>query len=236
MNHYIFDVDGTLTPSRMPMDSNFRNWFELFATHNPCYIVTGSDREKTIEQVGIDIYNLCIRVYNCSGNDVYEQSKNVYKGNLVVSQSVIDRLDAFLQESKFPHKTGKHFDYRPGLMNFSVLGRNNTLEQRAEYIAWDKIQSERSYIADAMNNLFYPDMIFEIAGDTGIDITMPGCDKSQILRDFDVKNDHIYFFGDKMAHGGNDYKLSFALAILGHTVHQVKSWEQTWEQLKKLSA
>ena len=235
MNHYIFDVDGTLTPSRMEIDPEFKTWLEDFASKNACYIVTGSDREKTIEQVGETIYNLCVRVYNCSGNDVYEQSTNVYKNSFIVPQSMIERLEAFLEESKFPHKTGKHFDYRPGLMNFSVLGRNNTLDQRAEYIAWDTKQSERSYIAAAMTNL-YPDMVFEIAGDTGIDITRPGCDKSQILRDFDVENDHIYFFGDKMEYGGNDYKLSFALAIFGHTVHQVKSWEQTWDHLKKLSA
>lgn len=235
MNHYIFDVDGTLTPSRMPMDPKFKKWFELFATHNACYIVTGSDREKTIEQVGLDIYNLCIRVYNCSGNDVYEKSKNVYKGELVIPEGVIDQLTHFLEQSKFPHKTGKHFDYRPGLMNFSILGRNNTLEQRAEYVEWDKTKSERHYIAEAMTRL-YPDILFEVAGDTGLDITNPGCDKSQILRDFDVKNDHIYFFGDKMEHGGNDYKLSFALATQGHEVYQVKSWEQTWEHLKELLA
>lgn len=234
MPHFIFDVDGTLTPSRMPIDPDFANWLEHFATHHACYIVTGSDREKTLEQVGSTIYNLCVRVYNCSGNDVYEQNHNVYKGELLIPQDVLDHLDAFLQKSKFPHKTGKHFDYRPGLMNFSVLGRNNTLEQRAEYIKWDKETGERKLCAENMRSLF-PDLLFEVAGDTGIDITAPGCDKAQILRDFDVVNDHIYFFGDKMEYGGNDYSLSFALATKGHKVHQVKKWEDTWEHLKKLS-
>ena len=41
---YIFDVDGTLTPSGGRMNNEFANWFEHFATHNAVYLVTGSDR------------------------------------------------------------------------------------------------------------------------------------------------------------------------------------------------
>ena len=37
-----------------------------------------------------------------------------------------------------------------------------------------------------------------------------------------------------MDYGGNDYKLSFELAKKGHIVKQVKSWEETWNYLKKL--
>lgn len=234
MRNFVFDVDGTLTPSRMEIDEQFGNWLEHFATHNAMYIVTGSDREKTLEQVGSTIYNLCVRVYNCSGNDVYEQNRNVYKGEFSLPDDVQQDLEQILKESKWYAKTGLHFDQRPGLVNFSILGRRNTLEERAMYVQWDEHKSERREIADKMSTK-YPDMLFEIAGDTGLDITLPGCDKSQILRDFDVENDHIYFFGDKMEYGGNDYKLSFALATKGHTVHQVKSWEETWELLKQLA-
>lgn len=40
--NYVFDVDGTLTPSRGIMDEEFANWMEHFTTHNACYLVTGS--------------------------------------------------------------------------------------------------------------------------------------------------------------------------------------------------
>ena len=49
--NYIFDVDGTLTPSRRAMNVAFTSWFEHFVTHNAVYLVTGSDREKTLEPV-----------------------------------------------------------------------------------------------------------------------------------------------------------------------------------------
>ena len=65
IDHFVFDVDGTLTPSRRPIDKEFGNWFLNFSNTHNVYLVTGSDRDKTIEQVGEDIYNTAKRVYNC---------------------------------------------------------------------------------------------------------------------------------------------------------------------------
>ena len=61
---YIFDVDGTLTPSRQQIDFDFLNFLLDFANRNDVYLVTGSDRPKTIEQIGKDLYFACKRVYN----------------------------------------------------------------------------------------------------------------------------------------------------------------------------
>jgi len=49
---FIFDVDGTLTPSRKEMNKEFQDWFSMFMLVNNVYLATGSDAEKTIEQVG----------------------------------------------------------------------------------------------------------------------------------------------------------------------------------------
>lgn len=233
MQSFIFDVDGTLTPSRQRIDKDFENWLEWFATHNACYIVTGSNREKTLEQVGSTIYNLCVRVYNCSGNDVYEQGRNIRRNEFNPVKELFDYADYLLQRSEFPLRTGTHIEKRPGLINFSVIGRGCTNEQREEYIKWDKQTSERKFYAEAFKHLF-PQYKFDVAGDTGIDITFPGQDKSQIISDFDLERDRIHFYGDKMDPGGNDYSLALKLAETGHDVQQVKSWEETWEHLKKL--
>ena len=40
---FIFDVDGTLTPSRQEMDKEFQKWFTGFQEKNFPYLVTGSD-------------------------------------------------------------------------------------------------------------------------------------------------------------------------------------------------
>ena len=77
------------------------------------YLVTGSDRAKTIEQVGLDIYNRSQRVYNCSGSDVYERDHNVYKSDWKPSRKLINFLSDELDYSTFPHKTGNHIEHRP---------------------------------------------------------------------------------------------------------------------------
>ncbi len=57
MKKFIFDIDGTLTPSRGKIDPEFLQEMLYFAGTNDVYFVTGSDREKTLEQVGLDLYN-----------------------------------------------------------------------------------------------------------------------------------------------------------------------------------
>ena len=79
MKKFIFDVDGTLTPSRKKITPEFFDEFFQFTEENDVYLVTGSDRDKTLEQITPEIYNNCKRVYNCSGSDVYEGDKNVYR-------------------------------------------------------------------------------------------------------------------------------------------------------------
>ena len=46
------------------IDKDFADWFERFCQSNDVYLVTGSDRPKTLEQIGESIYNTCKRVYN----------------------------------------------------------------------------------------------------------------------------------------------------------------------------
>ena len=61
MINYLFDVDGTLTPSRGVMDSDFQRLFIRFLSRerkagNKVFFVTGSDKDKTIEQVGLQLW------------------------------------------------------------------------------------------------------------------------------------------------------------------------------------
>src|SRR6056300_523290 len=116
--NYIFDVDGTLTPSRGKIDNNFSWWFAKFVEQHNVYLVTGSDREKTIEQLGEYIVNTCNRVYQCAGNDVWEGDNNVYTNTIEVDPDMQKMFEQYLKESKFAARTGNHIDVRPGLINF----------------------------------------------------------------------------------------------------------------------
>ena len=120
---YIFDVDGTLTPARKQMKLDFMAYFLKFECKHDVYLVTGSDRQKTVEQLGLDIYNRAKRVYNCSGSDVYEQDRNVYRDDWTPSDKVRQFLQDELDYSQFTIRTGTHIEERPGCINFSILGR-----------------------------------------------------------------------------------------------------------------
>ena len=233
MKKFLFDVDGTITPSRKEIVHEFWAPFLIFCRNHDVYLVTGSDRQKTLEQLGLDICYTAKRVYNCSGSDAYERDVNVYRDIWELPKEVEKFLEDELAYSCFPIRNGVHIERRPGQVNFSILGRGKDPSVgREEYIKWDTERLERVDIVDRLRNAF-PDLAITLGGQTGIDIGPKGSDKSQILRDF-TKDDELYFFGDKMNEGGNDYSLAIAIAnnMMGQAYH-VKDYKETWELLTK---
>jgi phosphomannomutase len=232
MRKFIFDVDGTITPSRQLIVTEFEDYFIKFAEVNKVFLVTGSDRQKTLEQIGSRLYNTVQKVYQCSGNDVWEQDKNIKTTDIHIPCEMYAKFTSILLESSFPIRTKNHIDIRPGLVNFSIIGRNCTPEQRAEYVEYDLIFEERNLIAAKLRNDF-PEYDVQIAGETGIDITIKGKDKSQIFNDFNISDD-LFFFGDKMNPNGNDYTLAEVIRKNNGKTFHVHDWRETWDYLKKL--
>jgi hypothetical protein len=90
---------------------------------------------------------------------------------------------------------------------------------------------ERDKLAQNLRRLF-PDLCITVGGETGLDISPKGHDKSQILHDFET-HDNITFFGDKTFVGGNDYSIAYAIITNDRgIVHQVSDFNETWEILK----
>ena len=230
--HYVFDVDGTLTPSRSLIDPEFEKWFFNFCNENNVYLVTGSDRVKTIEQIGIPLYFAAKRVYNCSGNEVWERDRIVHQNKISASIELLKALREKCSQSEYPTKTGNHIEHRMGLINFSTVGRNATMSERLEYARFDILSKERNKIAKELSEKF-PEYQFEVAGQIGIDIVDEGNDKSQILKDFDASTGKLVFFGDTTYKGGNDYPLAKAIEDnqMGY-IHQVNGWQHTLEILQ----
>ncbi len=230
---YVFDIDGTLTPSRQKMDAKFKHWFKRFCERNFIYLVTGSDKIKTIEQIGADLYGLVDRVYNCSGNHVFEGMREIHKDNWKLPWKAESWLRNELTKSLFHIKTGAHFDHRIGCCNFSIIGRNCTLEERKDYVKWDKGCKERERIAIEFEEEF-PQIEAVIGGETGLDIFPRGKNKGQIMEDLDWYA--VHFFGDKMKSGGNDAPLGDKIKNRPHGfTYEVKDWKQTWEILEGLT-
>ena len=232
MKKFIFDIDGTLTLSRQPIDSSFEAYMIIFCCKYPVYLVTGSDRQKTIDQIGLDICYRAEKVYNCSSADAYKRDTNVYRSSWELPDSVEKFLKDELDYSQFPIRNGLHIEHRPGGVNFSILGRGTgvDLSSREEYVKWDRNTGERKDIADRLKNEF-PELNVQIGGQTGLDIS--NGDKSQILRDFNP-NDELHFFGDMMNEGENDYPLAKTVEEMDGYTYHVRDFRHTWSLLNKI--
>ena len=239
MKSYIFDVDGTLTPSRGKIDEEFLKWFLEFVKWHNVHLVTGSDRSKTVEQIGKELYEKVECVYNSSGNTKHKKGVCVFNTKDFELPKVAHKfLVKKMISSKWEPKTGLHFDTRPGLLNFSVVGRNATKEQRKKYVKYDTTTKERQLISDEFNKKFSEkfNIVSQVAGETGLDIIEIGKDKAQILKDFTFQ-DELIFFGDNIQPGGNDWGIAQVIEYGPYDrtdVYHVKNWKETWKILKSL--
>lgn len=230
---FIFDVDGTLTPSRQQIDPDFSDYFLDFCKDHKVYFVTGSDRQKTLEQLGEEIYNQAVRVYNCSGNSVWEKDVCVHGKTWHPGPDLYDELIYIMRETIYDHYgkfTGRHIEGRPGCINFSVVGRNANLEERKKYVEYDKLMNERITIAERLNKKF-PGLTASIGGETGLDIYPEGWDKRQVAKMDFLDCSDVYFLGDKMEEGGNDFPLADEVTKRGGQSIAVTDWEDTWDTL-----
>jgi hydroxymethylpyrimidine pyrophosphatase-like HAD family hydrolase len=114
-------------------------------------------------------------------------------------------------------------------MNFSILGRGEGTG-REEYVEWDKKTNERREISNRLKKRF-PNLEVQIGGQTGLDLAPKGNNKAMILHDFSTL-DNLYFFGDMMEPGQNDYPISQGIEIMGGTSYHVENWQQTYKILK----
>ncbi len=229
MNHFLFDVDGTLTPSRKKINSAFALWFLYFSQNNAVSLVTGSDNPKTLEQIGPEICMSVNKIYNCNGNDVWYRQENIYTNPWKMSSNLKNFLEKELANSSYEVQTGNHIEERPGMVNFSIVGRNADKVQRKNYFYYDIESDERIHIAERINKQF-EDVSAVVGGETGIDIIAKGKDKRQVLNE--IKEDRVFFFGDRMDPDGNDFSLAYAVKEAGGVAKQVKSWRDTKEILE----
>ncbi len=236
---FAFDVDGTLTPSRQRIDPNFEQWFIEWMSAvqekgHSVLLVTGSDYDKTVEQLGAAITESVDYCCNCLGNTVLQQNKLIHSFQFVPSSELLQFLRNELDTSKYPERYGNHIENRDSMINFSIVGRNAIGEQRTRYYEWDIINRERLAIAERINS-FFPDVSAQAGGETGIDIIPKNKDKRQVVQY--MQTDKVWFFGDRLDSGGNDKPLADALIALNNnsTVFHVNAWQETWDILKNIS-
>ena len=243
---FIFDVDGTLTPSRLPMTKEFQNFFKEWIKKNKFYLVTGSDLPKLQEQMCF--YDIEAEgIFTCCGNQFWKPDPSIvntsaeliYDNKFEMTNKLKSSLEVMLMSSQYPHRYGNHIEDRGSMVNFSVVGRNCTQEQREKYYEWDKEKGERRKMSIFLKNKF-KDLDAVIGGQISIDIYPKGNDKSQVLNVIEqerlVPPSEYIFIGDGIENGGNDYPLA---ELMDNTEicdwYHTNGWEHTQQILESLN-
>ncbi len=232
---YIFDVDGTLTESRKKIEPFFMREFSNWMENKQCFIATGSDFCKTKEQLPEDFLHNFKNIFCCMGNELRDgNGKLISKSSFIIPDSLTEDLAEILKKSKYKLRTGKHLEFRTGMVNFSIIGRNASMSQRLDYKNWDLANQERADIVKFINKE-YPTLNASIGGSISIDILEEGRDKGQIIHYLENSGaNKIVFVGDRCYPGGNDWGIIRELkkSNLAFEWYQVRDPKETLSLLR----
>jgi len=207
MTSYLFDIDGTLTLPRQRISESFEEFFFNWMQNKKVYLVTGSDLKKVKEQLTERIINSCSGIFCSMANELYINGEKVYENKFEPPKELLQYLQSVLNNSSYNPKRTTNFEFRTGMLNFSVAGRDSSNEERLSYELWDLKNKERSAVANHINKNF-PDFEARVGGQISIDIQMKEKNKSLASKWLRQNiGGRFLFFGDKTHPEGNDYDI-----------------------------
>lgn len=238
---FLFDVDGTLTPSRQKATDGILKMLEALKKVVSIAFVGGSDLSKQYEQIGPELLNIFDFGFPENGVQFYRGKDLISSESLIKFlgeqnyKTLINEILLLLAQSDCPVKRGAFVELRQSMLNISPVGRSCSTAERLEFFEFDKVNKVRQKIADSINERFGASMNIQcsIGGQISIDIFPAGWDKTFCLRH--IKQKKIFFFGDMTEIGGNDYEIFSHESVMGT---KVKNPEDTIvkvnEKLKEL--
>ena len=252
----LFDMDGTLTPAREPLDPALLGSLKVLSYHSDIGIVTGSDYDYLKQQLHFLLENSRIRynlhLFPCNGTKHYKPPKYTHEDFELVSSAnmkdkigyklfnrmmkvLIDYQNHIASHFEIP-LTGHFISYRGSTINWSPIGRNATQKEREKFINFDKGFSNsnfREIVVEQLKAEFENinlDLIVKRGGDTSFDIFPKGWDKTYVFKH--LENYEKWFVGDRCYEGGNDEEIYKAL--LPDNSFSVENPKQTKDIIDKI--
>lgn len=245
----IFDVDGTLAPSKSRMSKEMGELIvRLLATKKVAIISGGGFPQLQMQFIAAlphtseSFTNLFL--LPTSGTRMYVWKKDwteQYSEQLLPKERerVINALNVALKTIGYiqPQQVyGQIIEDRGSQITFSALGQQAPLEKKEAWQAADRAgggPSKREKIVSILKNKI-PEFDARIGGTTSIDITKRGVNKAYGIRKLEeilkLSPDEIVFVGDALFHGGNDYPARATgvdcIQVSGpdDTARQVREW------------
>lgn len=219
-----FDLDGTITESRQPIEQNMVDLLFKLSEKVLVVIISGSSFENLLNQLGLLLNteekkyfkNILLMPANGSQTYSYNEEKDVWEISNIVSMpdEVKSRIQEILKQvisSKdfgLPEEIyGELIEDRGTQVSISALGNKAPLEEKK---IWDPTQSKREKVVKFIAPLL-PEADIFIAGTTTIDILPKGVTKGimleKMLLNRKLQKSDLLFIGDALYKGGNDYEV-----------------------------
>lgn len=241
-----FDLDDTLSITKTPIDPAMVAVLGDILEHYEICVISGASFEQMKVQVvaplsvlgeeklaKVHLMPTCgTRYYRFQDSDWSLQ----YAHDLTDEQKT--QITAALEKAAkslglwLDEPAGEIIEDRLSQITYSALGQKANAEDK---YAWDPDNSKKFAIRDLVAAEL-PDLEVRAGGTTSIDVTLPGIDKAygmqQLIDHAGVTKEEIFFFGDKLQDGGNDYPVK----LFGIDTQEVEGWEDTAGHLRELIA
>jgi phosphomannomutase len=233
----LFDMDGTLTLARRPMNPDIIQSLRALAGIAEIGIISGSDYDYIEEQIlrflPAEICTRCA-IFPCNGTKVrklclgtgewpefYSTSMQGEIGYSHMRDLILWLLENQAKIIHYFHElplTGTFISNRGSLVNWCPIGRQATLEDRGKFVEIDQGCNLRErYVEDMRRSPVFNGLTIALGGQTSFDIYPDGWDKTYALRHLEGKR--VWFVGDRCQPGGNDHAVYAKLASMG------RAWE-----------
>lgn len=236
----LFDMDGTLTAPRGPVESKVIRALRELAQHTRIGIITGSDYDYVMQQMsaafgvsGVPVD--AVDILPCNGTKRYIPNQRrefelMSEANMIqkIGKQNYRKIVGFCAGSQaeiveqFPDIpfTGTFMQYRGSLLNWCPVGRSANSSERAKFVEIDTASGVRKKFMNKLQSLIEENKMkvtVALGGSTSLDVYPEGWDKTFGLRHYP---DHdVWFVGDRCEKGGNDWHIYEALKSSNRSFH-----------------
>jgi len=212
----IFDLDGTLAESKLPLDAEMAVLLSALAGIVNVAVISGGDWPQFETQLlpalspHTQLNNLSL-VPTCGTKFFAYDSgwKQLYSEDFTEDEkgAIVRALERAIEVSAFhiERTWGEQIEDRGSQITFSALGQQAPIEEKKK---WDPGFTKRTKMKALLEDLL-PDVSVRLGGTTSVDITKPGIDKAygigKLGEILDISIGEMVFIGDALFPGGNDY-------------------------------
>ena len=203
-----FDLDGTLTQHRSPLEAENRRLLTRLAEKYKLLMVGAGDCRRIFEQLGrfpIDIignYGLQYAEYDKASGDIVIKEERVLACD---TESVSARAELFRKESGYTSYYGDPIEFHPtGNVTYPFLGTKAPIEEK---VSFDPTRAKRRALYARFCELF-PEYTVFVGGSSSFDMIPAPNDKYHALDEYckshGLRHENVLFVGDDYEEGGND--------------------------------